>query len=124
MRAYPGQTDDRADRFTHDQESHVPARSLQQRMSALGRANEIRTYRANLKRELKAGRVSIVKLMSDPPEELETMKIFDLLLSVPKMGRVKANKVISQCRISPSKTLGGMSSRQRDELISFLGRRP
>ena len=37
----------------------APERSLVQRMEALQRANEIRTKRASLKRDLKAGRVSI-----------------------------------------------------------------
>ena len=36
-----------------------PERSLVQRMEALQRANEIRTKRATLKRDLKAGKVSI-----------------------------------------------------------------
>jgi hypothetical protein len=35
---------------------------------------------------------------------------------------VKANKVLQQCRISPSKTIGGLSERQRDELVSLLRR--
>ena len=39
--------------------------------------------------------------------------VFDLMLAVPKYGRVKDNKILSQCRISPSKTLGGLSQRQR-----------
>lgn len=113
--------EERYERFSRIQ---TPERSLQQRMDALENANEIRSYRANLKREIKAGRVSIVSLLVEPPEEIETMKIFDLLLVVPKMGRVKVNKLLMQCRISPSKTVGGMSERQRDEVVTMLRRRP
>ncbi len=51
-----------------------------------------------------------------------TMKVFDLLLAVPKYGRVKVNKTLTQCRISPSKTVGWMSPRQRAELVSLLRR--
>jgi len=91
-------------------------------MDALQRANEIRTRRAQLKRDLKAGRVSIHTLLLDPPEFLATAKVFDMLLAVPKYGRVKANKVLQQCRISPSKTIGGLSERQRGELVSLLRR--
>jgi hypothetical protein len=58
----------------------------------------------------------------DPPEYVETAKVFDMLLAVPKYGRVKVNKVLTQCRISPSKTIGGLSQRQRDELVSLLRR--
>jgi len=91
-------------------------------MDALERANRIRTARAQLKRDLKAGKVSIHKLLLQPPAYLETAKVFDMLLAVPKYGRVKANKVLVQCRISPSKTIGGLSERQRTELVSMLRR--
>lgn len=91
-------------------------------MIALNRANEIRTERAVLKRDLKAGRRSIHDLLLEPPEYLETMKVFDLLLATPKYGRVKVNKILQLCRISPSKTIGGLSQRQRTELVSMLRR--
>jgi hypothetical protein len=91
-------------------------------MDALERANKIRTARAQLKRDLKAGKVSIQQLLLQPPAYLETAKVFDMLLAVPKYGRVKANKVLVQCRISPSKTIGGLSERQRTELVSMLRR--
>ena len=100
----------------------APERSLNQRMDALQKANVIRTRRAQLKRDLKAGRVSIHTLLLTPPEFLATAKVFDMLLAVPKYGRVKANKVLQQCRISPSKTIGGLSERQRNELVSLLRR--
>jgi hypothetical protein len=91
-------------------------------MEALKRANEIRTARAQLKRDLKAGRRSIHDLLLAPPEYVETAKVFDMLLAVPKYGRVKVNKVLQVCRISPSKTIGGLSQRQRAELVSMLRR--
>lgn len=101
----------------------APERSLVQRMEALQRANDIRSRRAQLKRDLKAGRQLIHELLLDPPEYLETAKVFDLLLAVPKYGRVKVNKILSTCRISPSKTIGGLSQRQRTELVELMRRR-
>ena len=100
----------------------APERSLAQRMDALNRANEIRTRRAQLKRDLKAGRQSIQGLLQNPPSYVETAKVFDMLLAVPKYGRVKVHKVLNQCRISPSKTIGGLSERQRSELVAMLRR--
>jgi hypothetical protein len=91
-------------------------------MEALQRANDIRSRRAQLKRDLKAGRASIHKLLLEPPAYLETAKVFDMLLAVPKYGRVKVNKILQQCRISPSKTIGGLSERQRSELVGMLRR--
>jgi hypothetical protein len=101
----------------------VPARSHDQRMRALEAANEIRTRRAQLKKDLKAGKVRIDALLMDPPEYLSSAKVFDLMLAVPKYGRVKVNRVLNQCRISPSKTIGGLSVRQRAELVALLRRK-
>jgi hypothetical protein len=91
-------------------------------MRALRRANEIRTARAQLKRDLKAGKVKVEQLLSDPPEYVQSAKAFDMIIAVPKYGRVKANKILTQCRISPSKTIGGLSERQRGELVAYLRR--
>ena len=86
-------------------------------------ANEIRTKRAQLKKDLKAGRTKIDVLLLNPPEWLGSAKVFDIILAVPKYGRVKVNRILNQCRISPSKTIGGLSERQRAELVALLRRR-
>ncbi|HEX2359029.1 MAG TPA: integration host factor, actinobacterial type [Solirubrobacterales bacterium] len=100
----------------------APERSLDQRMEALKRANNIRSRRARLKRDLKGGKVRIQTLLLDPPEYVQTAKVLDMLLAVPKYGRVKTNRILNQCRISPSKTIGGLSERQRAELVAQLRR--
>lgn len=107
---------------TATKHSAAPARSLTQRREALDRANEVRTRRATLKKDLKASRVSIHTLLLDPPDYVLTAKVSDMLLAVPKYGRVKVKKVLDQCRISPSKSIGGLSPRQRDELARQLRR--
>lgn len=98
-----------------------PKRSPTQRLEALERANAVRTNRAALKRDLMRGRTSIQTLLKDPPDSVMTAKVFDILLAVPTFGRVKVNKVLSQCRISPSTTIGGLSQRQCEDLITRLG---
>ena len=100
----------------------APERSLVQRMDALGKANEIRSRRARMKKDIKAGRMQIHGVLLDPPYFVETAKVFEMLLCVPKYGRVKADKLLRQCKISPSKTVGGLSPRQRSELVGFLRR--
>ena len=68
-------------------------------MDALKRANDVRVRRAKLKKDLK-----------------------DILMAVPKFGRVKAARFLNTCRISQSKTVGGLSERQRTELIDLFNR--
>jgi hypothetical protein len=98
----------------------APDRTHDQRLRALAHANEIRTARAHLKRDLKAGRREFVDLLTDPPDEILTMKIIELVLATPQVGRTKANRALVACRVSPTKTIGGLSSRQRDELAGHL----
>ena len=91
-------------------------------MEALKRANDIRVRRAQLKKDLKTGSANIDDVLRNPPEYVSTAKVFDILMAVPKFGRVKAARFLNQCRISQSKTVGGLSERQRDELIGLFNR--
>ena len=104
-------------------QAHAPARSLDQRMDALKRANDVRVKRARLKKDLKEGTVKIEKILSNPPEYVSTAKVIDILMAVPKFGRVKAARFLNTCRISQSKTVGGLSDRQRTELIGLFNSR-
>ena len=91
-------------------------------MEALKRANDIRVRRAQLKKDLKTGSANIDDVLRNPPEYVSTAKVFDILMAVPKFGRVKAARFLNQCRISQSKTVGGLSDRQRQELIGLFNR--
>ena len=102
--------------------THAPERSLDQRMDALRRANDVRVKRAQLKKDLKDGKVRIQSILGSPPEYVETAKVIDILMAVPKFGRVKAARFLNQCRVSQSKTVGGLSERQRAELVGLLRR--
>lgn len=101
----------------------APVRSLQQRRDALAKGNEHRTHRKELKEDVKAGRTALVDVLLEPiPAWMQTMKVRDLLRAVPKVGPVKADKVLRRARISASKTVGGLSERQRTELVSLVSR--
>jgi hypothetical protein len=99
----------------------TPERSQQQRLDALKRANDIRSERARLKECLRAGELTIADVLGEPPPCVHTAKVLDLLLAVPKYGRVKANRVLERCRVSPARTVNGLTPRQRKELLDMLG---
>jgi hypothetical protein len=100
--------------------AQTPERSHQQRMDALRRANDVRSERARLKESLRNGEVSITQVLLDPPVCVHTAKVLDLVLAAPKYGRVKANKLLERCRVSSSKTVNGLTPRQRKELLDML----
>ena len=100
----------------------APGRTLDQRMRALRQANEIRIGRARPKKELAAGKVPIEAVLARPPKVAKTARIYDLLLALPKVGPARAGRSLTRCRIAPSKTLGGLTKRQRAELIGLFRR--
>lgn len=101
----------------------VPDRSVEDRLAALRHANEIRAHRAELKRRLKAGELTIEAVLGDPPEYIEHAKACDVLAALPKFGQVKATRALRSCGIADAKTIGGLSGRQRALLIALLRKR-
>lgn len=66
----------------------------QQRMDALERANGVRTARKELKQALACGKEDARRLLENPPEFIATMKVGDLLMAVPGVGKTKRNKIL------------------------------
>jgi hypothetical protein len=100
----------------------VPGRSREQRLRALEQANEVRTARAKLKQELAAGKIELVQVVADPPACVRMARVRDLLLVLPKIDSVTAGRILAQCGIAHSKRLGGLTARQRGELIKLFRR--
>ena len=100
--------------------SPVPKKTAEQRSEALARANEVRSARKHLKEQLKQREADLAALVADYPSFLATARISDLLLALPGYGPGKAGKLLSACRISPSKTVAGLTARQRRELVEAL----
>jgi len=46
----------------------------------------------------------------------------DVLLALPKIGSVKAGRILADCGITHLKTLSGVSERQRTELMNRFRR--
>jgi len=87
---------------------------------AMQRANAIRASRAQFKRDLATGRCAIDTALLYPPEYIGTAKVFDILLALPRFGRVEVSEVLMQCGIATTRTIARLSQRQRDELVTLL----
>lgn len=97
-----------------------PVRGREQRLAALQLANAIRVRRARLKREIREGAASVAGVLLDPPDWAAGMRVFDLLQAAPKFGPTKTQQVLRVVRVSSTKTVGGLSVRQRHELAGML----
>ena len=102
--------------------SAASTRSLERRMTALRQANEVRSARAKLKQELRQGKVRLEEILATRPDYLASAEVVDLLVAVPKIGPVRAARLLNTARITQSKTIGGLSHRQRACLIELLSR--
>jgi hypothetical protein len=96
----------------------VPGRSREQRLRALRLANEIRSARAKLKKELASGTIELAQILAQPPECARTARVRDILLVLSKIGSVKAGRILADCGIAHSQTLGGLTERQCTELLN------
>jgi len=70
-----------------ERSDRAPAKTLDQRLRALRQANEIRSRRAALKKELASGQVRIEDVLARPPDYAKTAQVQDLLLALPKEER-------------------------------------
>ena len=81
---------------------------------ALQRANEVRDARKRLKQQMKTGEVRAAAVLSDPPATIHTMRAREFLRAVPKVGRVKADKIARQANLgNPQIGRLGPATRQR-----------
>ena len=96
------------------------SRSDHQRTEALALANQVRSARGRLKEQLKRKEVSLASLVADCPSYLATAKVNDLLQALPGYGPLRAGTLLESCRISPMKTVAGLTPRQRQALVEAL----
>lgn len=100
----------------------APERTALQRRRALERANVVRSFRAQMKTELRRGVVVVADVLVEPPPLVESMRVWDLLIAAPKFGRVKVRRTLTLAGVSPSRTVGGLTERQRVELVGLVSR--
>jgi len=99
---------------------------LTQAIEALETANDHRTERAAILAQLRAGELSPVALVADPPECLHSMMVFDFLKHVPGVGRARLREIVRRANrddFNVALGLGELTARRRDWLVEVLGRR-
>lgn len=91
-----------------------------QHMRALQRANEVRLARAELKRKVGDGEVSVGQVILECPWEASSMTITDLLLSQRRWGDARCRKFLTGIGMPETKTVGSMTDRQRRALAAMV----
>ncbi|CAB4197889.1 hypothetical protein UFOVP1313_37 [uncultured Caudovirales phage] len=87
-----------------------------QALEALDKANKTRIARAADKRAIRNGDLDPVAVLMDPPEYWGSAKLVDLFLSMPRIGRQRANRWCTIEMVSPARRLDALTERQRTML--------
>jgi hypothetical protein len=91
-----------------------------QHMVALERANKVRLARAERKREIARGDLTVREVVETVPWECETMTLGELLTSQRRWGRTRARKFLLPISLGENKQLGTLTRRQRMILVAEL----
>jgi hypothetical protein len=91
-----------------------------QRLRALERANEIRLGRAELKRKIAMGELTVAEVILASPKEAESWPMSELLMSQRRWGNERCRKFLKRNEIYELKPVGKLTDRQRVLLATQL----
>jgi hypothetical protein len=91
-----------------------------QRLRALERANEIRLARAECKRQIAEGEVSVAEVLLEVPPYARSWAVGDLLMSQHRWGTSRCRKFLWRHHINETKHVGTLTERQRRLLADHL----
>jgi len=98
----------------------APPLTIEQRAAALAKAAAARSARAEVRSELKAGRLTLTELFrrAGADERLASMRVTALLDALPGYGRCRAAELRSDLGIAESRRLRGIGPNQRAALLA------
>jgi hypothetical protein len=96
----------------------LPPLSPEQRAAALEKAAAARRARAALKVRLKTSGTSLSDVLSEGETDdvIGKMKVVSVLEALPRVGKVKAQQIMDELEISPSRRVRGLGVKQREAL--------
>ena len=96
----------------------LPPLSPEQRAAALEKAAAARRARAAMKVRLKTSGTSLADVLAegDNDDVIGKMKVVTVLESLPRVGKVKAQQIMDELEIAPSRRVRGLGTKQRQAL--------
>ena len=100
----------------------IPELSAAERKAALEKAKAARIKRAEIREQLKSGKLTVKKVldMKDDPV-VGRMKVSTLIETLPGYGKAKCEKIMTELKIAESRRLRGLGERQEAALLERLG---
>lgn len=101
-----------------------PSLTQEQRVAASRAAVANRRRRAEVKKLVKAGELSLQELfdLAENEECVAQMRAYDLISALPAIGEVKAVRIMKSASIAQTRRIRGLGPRQREQLFQALVR--
>jgi len=97
---------------------YPPKLTPEQRKEGLKKALKLRRERAELKKNLKRGKISLKEVLETSGQTVERIKAKDVLTSLPGVGKITAVKIMNEVKIAASRRVKGLGVRQIKEILS------
>lgn len=100
----------------------IPQLSAEERQAALEKAKAARIKRAQVRDDLKSGKLSLKEVLDMKDDSVVgRMKVSTLIETMPGYGKAKAEKIMGELKIAESRRLKGLGERQEAALLERLG---
>ena len=99
----------------------IPQLTPEERKAALEKAKAARIKRAQIREDLKAGKLTLTQVIDMKDDEVVgRMKVSTLIETLPGYGKAKAEKLMNELHIASSLGLLGLGERQKAALLERL----
>lgn len=99
----------------------IPKLTDAQRKEALEKAKEARIKRAEIRDQLRSGKITLKQVLAKKDDPIiGRMKVSTLIETLPGYGKAKSEKVMSELQIAESRRLKGLGERQEAALLERL----
>lgn len=100
----------------------IPQLSADERKAALEKAKAARIKRAEVREQLKNGKITIKDVLAQKDDPVVgRMKVSTLIETLPGYGKAKSEKIMGELQIAESRRLRGLGARQEAALLERLG---
>jgi hypothetical protein len=98
----------------------IPPLSDEQRQQARHAATQARRRRAAVKQGLRTGELSLAEVLAaaESDDVIAHAKVVDILRALPRVGAVRAERVMERFDIAPNRRLRGLGRDQGAALVS------
>jgi hypothetical protein len=103
----------------------IPPLSDEQRQQARNAATQARRRRAEIKQTLRSGERSLAEVLAlaEADDVIAHTKVIDVLKALPRVGAVRAAKVMDRLDIAANRRLRGLGKHQTAALVAEFSAR-